>query len=118
MLKQINSYLSSYKIPREILNHMEVLLDNRDLGRKGYIAILLEPTNNDDIDIFEELNLDRTTVEIPDDNFYHIVIKGKKHPMKRNRKWYSYDISLSNRQGKVYVIYSMLDSSLKKLGVI
>lgn len=49
MLKQINSYLSSYKIPREILNHMEVLLDNRDLGRNGYIAILLEPTNNDDI---------------------------------------------------------------------
>lgn len=118
MLKQINPYLSCYKIPREILSHMEVILDNRDLGRNGYIAIILEPTNNDDIDIFEELNLDRTTVEIPDDNFYHIVVKGKKHPMKRNRKWYSYDISLSNRQGKVYVIYSMLDSSLKKLGVI
>ena len=118
MLRQINPYLSGYKIPREILNHMEVLLNNRNLGRNGYIAIILEPTNNDGIDILEELNLDRTAVEIPDDNFYHIVVKGKKHPMKRNRKWYSYDISLNDNREKVYVIYSMLDSQLKKLGVV
>lgn len=118
MLRQINPYLSDYKIPRELLNHVEEILDNRDLGREGYIAIILEPTNNDGIDILEELNLDRTVIEIPDDNFFHIKIKGRKHPMKRNKEWYSYDILLNDNRGKIYVIYSMTGNQLKRIGVI
>lgn len=38
MLRQVNPYMSECKIPREILDHMEDILDKKNLGEKGYIA--------------------------------------------------------------------------------
>ncbi len=118
MVRQMNPFLTEYKIPREVLKRVEEILDNKDLGKDGYIAILLEPMDDDCTDILEELNLDYTLVTIPDNNFYQITVKGNKHPMKRKRMWNSYDIILPGNRGKVYVIYSMTKRKLKELGVI
>ena len=35
MLRQVNPYMSKYKIPREILEHVEDILDKKDSGEKG-----------------------------------------------------------------------------------
>lgn len=107
MLKQINPLLANNEIPLEILNTVEELLENKDIGRNGYISIILTPVQDDTSDILEELNLDHTLVRIPDNNFFQIDIKNKKHPMNENRRWVSYDLEFLDRQGKVYVIYSM-----------
>ena len=40
MLKQINPLLANNEIPLEILNTVEELLENKDVGRNGYILIL------------------------------------------------------------------------------
>lgn len=77
------------------------------MGRNGYISIILTPVQDDTSDILEELNLDHTLVRIPDNNFFQIDIKNKKHPMNENRRWISYDLEFLDGQGKVYVIYSM-----------
>lgn len=118
MLRQINPFLTRYKIPREVLNRVEGIFSNKDLGKDGYVAIILEPINDDCSDVMEELNLDYTLVEVPDNNYYQIPVKGKKHPMKRKRQWNSYDIVLSENRGKIYVIYSMTKNRLRELGVI
>ena len=34
MLRQVNPYMSEYKIPREILDHMEDILDKGIWGKK------------------------------------------------------------------------------------
>ena len=107
MLKQVNPLLTNNEIPLEILNTVEELLENKDIGRNGYISIILTPVQDDTSDILEELNLDHTLVRIPDNNFLQIDIKNKKHPMNENRRWVSYDLEFLDRQGKVYVIYSM-----------
>ena len=111
MLRQINPFLTRYKIPREVLNRVEGIFSNKDLGKDGYVAIILEPINDDCSDVMEELNLDYTLVEVPDNNYYQI-------PVKRTRRWNSYDIVLSENRGKIYVIYSMTKSRLRELGVI
>lgn len=118
IVKQMNSFLEKYKIPRGVLKRVEGILDNKDLGKEGYIAVILEPVNDDSMEILEELNLDHTLVDIPDNNFYQIAVKGRKHPMKRKRMWNSYDIVLDGSRGKVYVIYSMTRKRLRELGVI
>lgn len=107
MLKQVNPLLTNNEIPLEILNTVEELLENKDIGRNGYISIILTPVQDDTSDILEELNLDHTLVRIPDNNFLQIDIKNKKHPMNENRRWVSYDLEFLDRQGKVYAIYSM-----------
>lgn len=118
MLRQVNPYMSEYKIPREILDHMEDILDKKNLGEKGYIAVILNPIRDDNVDILDELNLNTNEIEVPDNNFCYIVIKGKKHPMKKGKRWYSYDIILPGNSGRLYVIYCMYEERLRELGVI
>ena len=75
MLRQVNPYMSKYKIPREILEHVEYILDKKTLGKKGYVAIILNPIKDDEVDVLDELNLNCNEIEIPDNNFFYIVIK-------------------------------------------
>lgn len=51
MLRQVNPYMSKYKIPREILEHVEDILDKKTLGEKGYVAIILNPIKDDEVDV-------------------------------------------------------------------
>lgn len=71
-----------------------------------------------EVDVLDELNLNCNEVEIPDNNFFYIVIKGKKHPMKKKKRWYSYDIILPENGGRIYVIYCMYEEHLRDIGVI
>lgn len=98
MLKQVNPLLTNNEIPLEILNTVEELLENKDIGRNGYISIILTPVQDDTSDILEELNLDHTLVRIPDNNFLQIDIKNKKHPMNENRRWVSYTSAIPKKR--------------------
>ena len=51
MLRQVNPYMSKYKIPREILEHVEDILDKKNLGKKGYVSIILNPIKDDEVDV-------------------------------------------------------------------
>ena len=97
---------------------MEDILDKKNLGEKGYIAVILNPIRDDNVDILDELNLNTNEIEVPDNNFFYIAIKGKKHPMKKDKRWYSYDIILPGNSGRLYVIYCMYEERLRELGVI
>lgn len=77
MLKQVNPYMAEYKIPRELLEHVKNILGKNDLGRNGYVAILMNPIRYEDADIMDELNLNSQEVDIPDNNSFYIIIKGK-----------------------------------------
>ena len=39
MLKQVNPLLTNNEIPLEILNTVEELLENKDMGRNGYMIL-------------------------------------------------------------------------------
>lgn len=118
MLKQVNPYMAEYKIPRELLEHVKNILGKNDLGRDGYVAILMNPIRDEEVDIMDELNLNSQEVDIPDNNSFYIIIKGKKHPMKKKKRWYSYDIVLPKNSGRIYAIYCMSEERLKELGVL
>lgn len=106
MLKQVNPLMGNNEIPMEILCWVEELLANKDLGRNGFISMILTPVKEETSEILEELNLDCNLVEIVDNSICQIDIKNKAHPMNENRKWYSYDLVFLDKMGKVYVIYS------------
>ena len=96
---------------------MEDILNQKNLGKEGYIALLLNPIERDAVDIIDELNLNNKEYDLPEDNYKWIQIRWGKHPMRNNRIWQSYDMILKNENGKVYVIYSLNKRRAKELGV-
>ena len=115
LLRRINQLLGQYRIPEEILLHMEDILNKNDLGKGGYVTLLLTPIEHDDADILDELNLNNTQFDLPDDNYNWIQIRWGRHPMRNNRVWQSYDMVLKNGSGKIYVIYSITKRKAKEL---
>lgn len=117
LLRRVNQLFGRYRIPEEILIHMEDILNQKNLGKEGYIALLLNPIERDAVDIIDELNLNNKEYDLPEDNYKWIQILWGKHPMRNNRIWQSYGMILKNENGKVYVIYSLHKRRAKELGV-
>lgn len=117
LLRRVNQLFGKYRIPEELFIRAEDILSDNDLGREGYIAILLNPIERDDEDIRDELSLNRDQYELPDNNYKWIQIRWGKHPMRNDRVWNSYDMVLHESQGKIYVIYSLSKDRAKELGV-
>lgn len=115
LLGRINQLLGQYRIPEEIILHMEDILNKNDLGKGGYVILLLTPIEHDDADILDELNLNNTEFDLPDDNYNWIQVRWGRHPMRNNRVWQSYDMVLKNGSGKIYVIYSITKRKAKEL---
>lgn len=116
LLCKVNSYMGKIKLPNEVLLRINDMLKNKDLGKHGYIAIMIPPLKHDVADVLEYLDIEDKYITIPDDNFVPIYVKGKKHPMKKKRKWNSYYINMNEMKSKIYVIYSMSYYTLKELG--
>ena len=115
LLRRINQLLGQYRSPEEIILHMEDILNKNDLGKGGYVILLLTPIEHDDADILDELNLNNTEFDLPDDNYNWIQVRWGRHPMRNNRVWQSYDMVLKNGSGKIYVIYSITKRKAKEL---
>lgn len=115
LLRRINQLLGQYRIPEEIILHMEDILNKNDLGKGGYVILLLTPIEHDDADILDELNLNNTEFDLPDDNYNWIQVRWGRHPMRNNRVWQSYDMVLKKGSGKIYVIYSITKRKAKEL---
>ena len=115
LLRRINQLLGQYRIPEEIILHMEDILNKNDLGKGGYVILLLTPIEHNDADILDELNLNNTEFDLPDDNYNWIQVRWGRHPMRNNRVWQSYDMVLKNGSGKIYVIYSITKRKAKEL---
>lgn len=115
LLRRINQLLGQYRIPEEIILHMEDILNKNDLGKGGYVILLLTPIEHDDADILDELNLNNTEFDLPDDNYNWIQVRWGRHPMRNNRVWQSYDMVLKNGSGKIYAIYSITKRKAKEL---
>lgn len=75
LLRRVNQLFGRYRIPEEILIHMEDILNQKNLGKEGYIALLLNPIERDAVDIIDELNLNNKEYDLLEDNYKWIQIR-------------------------------------------
>ena len=48
LLRSVNRlFRKKYRLPQEILNRVEAILMVKDLGEHGFVAVLLDPVEND-----------------------------------------------------------------------
>lgn len=116
LLRSVNPYMGQCKIPREILHEMGCILENSRMGKRDYIALFIEPVKNDTTDILDSLQLYPASVEISDDEFHSIPVKGKTHPMKRKRIWSWYAIQVVKERYRIYVVFSIKKKDLDNKG--
>lgn len=107
LLRSVNRlFRKKYRLPQEILNRVEAILMVKDLGEHGFVAVLLDPVENDMTGIEDVLNCyprllkdgeDVTDVPVEETNTW--LIKGKE--------WYMDTLKIKEEKSWIYAIYSM-----------
>ena len=106
LLRSINTFLGKYKIPKELLEEIEKVLENRVIGQKGFIALLPHATTGSLSEVEDVLNCypqqlaiqgDVTDIEVQDTNTW----------MTRKRYWYKDFFRIQGSKDKICVLYSV-----------
>ena len=95
-----------YQLPNEILDKAEMILKDRELGKSGFVAILLEPVTNDIAGIKDILDCYPRKLHIGED-IEDISVIDNGNWLTRHREWYLDTLKLQDDGSKVYAIYSM-----------
>ena len=107
LLRGVNRlFRKKYRLPQEILNRVEAILMVKELGENGFVAVLLDPVENDMTGIEDVLNCyprllkdgeDVTDVPVEETNTW--LTKGKE--------WYMDTLKIKGEKSWIYAIYSM-----------
>lgn len=96
-----------YRLPNEIFDKAETVLELRTLGRTGFIAILLEPVDsrNDTVQIESILNCYPHHLEI-EDHIEDVPIEEQDTWLTAGREWYMDTWKIKKEASYIYIIYS------------
>lgn len=107
LLRSVNRlFRKKYRLPQEILNRVEAILMVKELGENGFVAVLLDPVENDMTGIEDVLNCyprllkdgeDVTDVPVEETNTW--LTKGKE--------WYMDTLKIKGEKRWIYAISSM-----------
>lgn len=95
-----------YRLPMEILEQVHRLLKDGKLGEQGFIAIILNPVEDDMVGIKDILNLYPCKLKVKGD-LEDIEIEGQKSWLTKGREWYIDTLEIRKDSSYIYVIYSM-----------
>lgn len=94
-----------YRLPMEILEQVHRLLKDGKLGERGFIAIILNPVEDDMVGIKDILNLYPCKLKVKD--LEDIEIEEQKSWLTKGREWYIDTLEIRKESSYIYVIYSM-----------
>lgn len=99
-----------------VLHEIGYILEFKRTNDRDYVVLFFNPLRNDLIEILDRLQLHIEEVKDTDDNIHSIKVKGKKHPMKKNRIWSWYAIFVPSEDCTIFVVYSMKKKDLNRKG--
>lgn len=107
LLRYIRPILKEkYLFPQGIFEVIQKLLKEQALGKHGFVAIILQPVENDMTEIRDILNLYPRGLKIAGD-IEDIRLEEKDHCFTEDREWYMDTLKIRGEQSKIFVIYSM-----------
>ena len=107
LLRSVNRlFRKKYRLPQEILNRVEAILMVKELGENGFVAVLLDPVENDMTGIEDVLNCyprllkdGEDVTDVPVEETITWLTKGKE--------WYMDTLKIKGEKSWIYAIYSM-----------
>lgn len=106
LLEQINPLLGKYRLPLELLKEVEKILACEKIGKKGFIAILLNPVKGDIQEILNVLDYYPQRLQLCSD-VEQIDISDNRLWMTKRKNWYEDCFKVKGEKSKVFVVYSL-----------
>lgn len=106
LLEKMNPLLGKYRLPQELLEEVEKILRYEKIGKKGFIAILLNPVKGNIQEILNILDCYPQVLRICSDA-EQIGISDKKSWMSKRKNWYKDCFKMKGEKSKVVVMYSL-----------
>ena len=78
----------------------------KELGEHGFIAVLIEPVENDTTEIEDELNCYPHVLKDGED-IVDVPVKETNTRMTKGKEWYMDTLKMKGEKSWIYVIYSM-----------
>lgn len=107
LLRNVNKlFRKKYRLPQGVLNRVEAILMVEELGEHGFIAVLIEPVENDITEIEDELNCYPRVLKDGED-IVDVPVKETNTRMTKGKEWYMDTLKMKGEKSWIYVIYSM-----------
>lgn len=106
LLRNVNHLLKKYQMPKEILKTVEAILEEKRLGKKGFIAVFIEPVVDDLTEIEDMINYYPSKLSMSDD-VEGIDVSSNNTWLTKKRSWYMDVCKVKGERSWIYVIYSI-----------
>lgn len=107
LLRSVNRlFRKKYKLPQEILNRVEAILMVKDLGEHGFVAVLLDPVENDMTGIEDVLNCYPYILK-DDEDVENVSVDESDTWLTKGKEWYMDTLKIKGEKSWIYVLYSM-----------
>ena len=107
LLRSVNKlFRKKYRLPQGVLDRIEAILMVKELGEHGFIAVLIEPVENDITEIEDELNCYPRVLKDGED-IVDVPVKETNTRMTKGKEWYMDTLKMKGEKSWIYVIYSM-----------
>lgn len=107
LLRSVNKlFRKKYRLPQGVLDRIEAILMVKELGEHGFIAVLIEPVENDTTEIEDELNCYPHVLKDGED-IVDVPVKETNTRMTKGKEWYMDTLKMKGEKSWIYVIYSM-----------
>lgn len=107
LFRSVNKlFRKKYRLPQGVLERIEAILMVKELGEHGFIAVLIEPVENDITEIEDELNCYPRVLKDGED-IVDVPVKETNTRMTKGKEWYMDTLKMKGEKSWIYVIYSM-----------
>ncbi|MDM8235919.1 hypothetical protein [[Ruminococcus] torques] len=107
LLRSVNGlFRKKYRLPQEILNRVEAILMVKDLGEHGFVAVLLDPVENDMTGIEDVLNCYPYILK-DDEDVENVSVDESDTWLTKGKEWYMDTLKIKGEKSWIYVLYSM-----------
>ena len=107
LLRSVNRlFRKKYRLPQEILNRVEAILMVKELGEHGFVAVLLDPVENDMTGIEDVLNCYPYILKDNED-VENISVDESDTWLTKGKEWYMDTLKIKGEKSWIYVLYSM-----------
>ena len=107
LLRSVNRlFRKKYRLPQEILNRVEAILMVKELGENGFVAVLLDPVENDMTGIEDVLNCYPYILKDNED-VENISVDESDTWLTKGKEWYMDTLKIKGEKSWIYVLYSM-----------
>lgn len=107
LLRSVNRlFRKKYRLPQEILNRVEAILMVKDLGEHGFVAVLLDPVENDMTGIEDVLDCYPYILK-DDEDVENVSVDESDTWLTKGKEWYMDTLKIKGEKSWIYALYSM-----------